>query len=83
MHNFFNHSSVNEQIDCFHVWAIVNSAAMNIEVRVSFLKFNYFLMFGVALFIITPNEQQPRCFAKRQLSKTNTFFRSYVYTMGF
>ena len=32
----FIHSSVSRQLDCFHVLAIVNSAAMNIGVHVSF-----------------------------------------------
>ena len=34
-HNFI-HSSVNEHLYCFHVPAIVNSAAMNIGEHVSF-----------------------------------------------
>ena len=34
-HIFLIHSSVDGQLGCFHVFAVVNSAAMNIWVHVS------------------------------------------------
>ena len=36
-HSFFIWSSVYGHLGCFHVLAIVNSAAMSIEIHVSFL----------------------------------------------
>ena len=36
-HNFFIHSSVNGYLGCFHVLAIVNSAAVNNGIYMSFL----------------------------------------------
>ena len=35
-HNFFIHSSVDGHLGCFHVLPVVNSAAMNSGIHVSF-----------------------------------------------
>ena len=35
-HNFFVHSSIDGHLDCYHVLATVNSAAMNNGIHVSF-----------------------------------------------
>ena len=50
-HNFFIYSSVDGQLGCFHVLAIVNNAAMNNGIHVSFsvLVFSgYMLKNGIA-----------------------------------
>ena len=49
-HMFFIHSSVSEHLGCFHVLIVVNSAAMNIGVHVSFeLCFSSEIYPGVGL----------------------------------
>ena len=50
-HNFFIHSSVDGHLDCFHVLAIINSAAMSNRILVSFSIFvssGYMLKSGIA-----------------------------------
>ena len=50
-HSFFIHLSVDGHLDCFHVLAIVNSAAVNTEVHVSFsllVSSRYMLRSGIA-----------------------------------
>ena len=44
-HIFLIHSSVDGHLGCSHILTIVNNAAMNIEVHVSF-QINAFIFFG-------------------------------------
>ena len=49
-HNFFIDSPVDGHLGCFHVLAIMNSAAMNTGVCVSFFSFGYLRVYvGVGL----------------------------------
>ena len=45
-HIFFIHSSVDGHLGGFHVLAIVNSAAMNILVRDSFLNYGFLRVYA-------------------------------------
>ena len=50
-YNFFIHSSVDGHLSCFHVLAIVNSAAMNIGVHAPFsvlISLEYMPSSGIA-----------------------------------
>jgi len=52
----FSHSSVSGHTGCLHVLAIVNSAAVNIGVHVSFLIrafFSYMPRSGIAGYMVT------------------------------
>ena len=49
--HLFSHSSVDEHVGCFYILAIVNNAAVNIGVHVSFqifIFFGYILRSGIA-----------------------------------
>ena len=55
MYHIFIHSPVDAHLGCFHVLALVNSAAVNIEVHVSFqiMFFSWCMpMSGIAVSLV-------------------------------
>ena len=67
-HNFFTHSSVSEHLGCFHVLAIVNSAAVNIGIHVS-------------LSILVSSGYMPRSGIARSYNGFITFFKESPYSL--
>ena len=64
-HIFFTHSSVNGHLGYFHDLAIVNSAAMNIGVHVSFwIRVSYGYMPRSRIVVNQPKSNVPEEFSK-------------------
>ena len=46
MNHIFIHSFVHQHLGCFHVFGIVNSAAMNIKAYLSFLNYSFIQLYA-------------------------------------
>ena len=55
--SFLIHLSADGHLGCFHVLVIINSAAMNIVVHVSFNS-GFLGVYGTAVFYISCNDRQ-------------------------
>ena len=77
-HTFLTHSCVDEHLGCFHILAIVNSAAMNIRVHVSFR----IGVFGVFFFFIPRSGTAGSYFPDQRLNLCPLQWKRGVLTTG-
>ena len=69
-HSFLIHSSADGHLGCFHVLAIINSAAMNIRVHVS--------LSGLVSLVCMPRSGGKACLKVKHLSLANILSGSTV-----
>ena len=65
-HDFFIYSSVIGHLGCFYVLTIVNSAAMNIWIHVSFFFFYFILLYNTVLVLPYIDMNPPRVYMSSQ-----------------